>query len=344
MVRSSLTLFKLFLLASIMFREGFVCAQGSQSDNNQALTETERNIRIDPELRPPENIKYTFKRNEKVEEVIDHDLGVQRILKREPVYQSFFLFGDYGYYHTDNPLLLETGNKQDDSFRVGRLGGSFLPKINEQLYGEVTLSYQWFRYDENWEVLDFDSLNVGGGLTWLLPDIPNLSLGVRYNYNLLRAGSDREPPTDPRENTVKFGEEIFLSHSFSATIQYVVPLSKAHYTYLGYSNELLWTDDADETKVLYSIFTGYGANITRNLSSSVYYKLSFVDYQFKTIPEDPTRRQDLRQNISLTLKYKFTEWLQANISSGWTFNHSNAAALDYEALSLGANSGLELRF
>lgn len=304
-----------------------------QAQQGDAI-ETERTLRLDPVTRPNTS-KITGDPFEGVyaeESPGDNDIGMQRILHRPEQYDPFTFYGDIGIFYSSNVFLNDGKvlSSLDDAFIVGRVGMNYRPKITETLYGEISASHQWFRYDEH-QILDFDSTNAGAALTWTIPQLWDISVFGRYNYNRLAYGRDI------RAVRVKEGDEFFRNHSFIAGIQKNFPLSRAHYLYLGHTSEITISDPAGSQRNYYSLYTGYGVDLTRSLNAQLYYNLTFVDFEFGG-------RQDLRQYISGGLKYHIQDWILLSASISMGLNNSNQPINDYEVYSYGGNAGVEFKF
>jgi hypothetical protein len=288
----------------------------------QAQIDQNRQININQGIAEPPVQNATAFDAEAAPSQGDDDLGQQLILKEKVKLRPFSLFGSFDSYYTTN-VALTKNNTLDDAFMVGLVGGSYQPRITDNLYGEVTVSEQFFRYDQ-YDILDFDSFNAGGGLNYVLSNFYDIALGARFNFNRL---------TDTQQ-----GQEFYKEYSLTFTAQKAFVLSRAHYVYVGMLGRVNMTDPVIPQRNEYAIFTGYQAKLTRALDAGLYYRLSWFDYA-------TGGREDLNQNLSLALNYKIMDWLSVEASTYFGFNNSNQPAFfDYEVINTGGGLSLNYKF
>jgi len=288
----------------------------------QAQIDQNRQININQDVSPPPAQDNTAFDTEAVPSSGDADLGQQLILKEKPKFRPFRVFGGFDSYYTTNVALAKT-DQLDDAFFVGQVGASYQPRITESLYGEVTVREQFFRYDE-FGVLDFDSFNAGGGLSYILRNFYDIALGGRFNFNRL---------TDEQQ-----GQEFYKEYALTFTQQKAFVLSRAHYVYVGALQEVNMTDPVIPQRNEYALFTGYQAKLTRNLEAGLYYRLSWFDYATQG-------RDDLNQNLSVSLSYKIMDWLSLDASTSFGFNNSNQPAFfNYDVINTGGGLSLNYKF
>jgi hypothetical protein len=251
----------------------------------------------------------------------DEDLGVQQILKREEKYKAFSLFGDISGHYTNNVALTKK-DTFSDYFLVGLAGASWRPKVTDTLYAEVSAVQKFFRYDE-FNNLDFDSLDLGSSITWFAPWVDGLSFGLRYNFNRL---------VDAEEN-----QEFFKNHTITPGVSYTWIFSRAHYLYTGVSSELGFSDPYAAQRDDHGLYLGYRVEITRNFSADLYTRLSYLKY-------DANDREDLNHIVNIALEYKFNEWVSLSGSGNYAQNFSKFHTQDYRALGSSASLNLKYEF
>lgn len=250
----------------------------------------------------------------------DQDLGEQWLLKYKEKERPFILVADFAGYATNNVALTEKGTHKDQ-FIVGQIGASYQPKISANLLAEFTFRQAFFRYHRFTEV-DFDSQNMGAGLTYLAPRLWNIAFYGRYNYNRI-LDADRE-------------DEIFTNHSLTIGLQKAFVLSRAHYFYTGYASQFSFGFPDDAVRDEHGAYAGYHVNLTRALQADFYYRIALFSYT-------QGGREDLNQTVSSSVQYYFTKWLYAYASASFVVNNSNRDLLDYDAFSpaLGLNATLK---
>ena len=251
----------------------------------------------------------------------DQDLGEQWLLKYKEKERPFMLVGDFAGFATNNVALTKNGT-QRDQFIVGQIAASYQPKLTSQLLAEFTFRQAFFRYRRFTE-LDFDSQNMGAGLTYLPAGLWNIAFYGRYNYNRL---------LDAREEN-----EIFTNHSLTLGLQKAFVLSRAHYFYAGYASQLGIAHPRASERDEHGAYAGYHLNVTRALQGDFFYRLAWFDYA-------KGGRDDLNQTVSSSLQFYFTKWLYAYASASLVFNNSNKAFLDYNAFSPAVGLNATLKF
>lgn len=251
----------------------------------------------------------------------DPDLGVQQILKRKEIYQPFRVQGSVEGFFTNNVGLTKNGTR-DDAYLVGTVGAAWVPKINELFYGELSASHQFFRYDE-FDSLDFDSLNLGGALTHYWPQAGGIGTTARYNYNRL---------TDATR-----GKEFFRNHQASLTLNKNFAHTRNLFTFLDATALFSFSDPYSAQRWEYAASGGIFGRITRAWDAQASYRIALYDYF-------ADGRDDLNQSINLQTSYHFTPWARIGATTTFTFNHSTQPVFDYDAINTGGGLYLNLKF
>lgn len=250
----------------------------------------------------------------------DPDLGEQVILKRREKVRPFTVSADVSGFYTSNAALTDTF-EVDDFFLAAQAAVSYQPRLTPSLFGEITVRQGFFRYAE-FDELDFDSLNIGGGLTYVMKPLWNTALSVRYNYNRL---------TDASEH-----DEFFRNHTVTVSLLKTFELSKAHYVYAGASSLFAWSDPKPVERDEYGLFAGYRVNLTRALAADAYYRFAFFDYA--------GGRDDWNQTLAVALRCNLTRALSIAASVSLGFNNSNRNVFDYEVFNGGFGVAASVSF
>jgi hypothetical protein len=244
----------------------------------------------------------------------DPDLGEQVILKRRDKTTPFSAFASITGFYTNNAALTNA-DQVDDFFFVGEVGVSYQPRITRDLVAEITVRQAAFRYAK-FDELDFESLNTGAGLTYVVRPLGGIALTARYNYNRLTDGSEHD--------------EFFKNQTLTLGVLKSFELSKAHYIYLGYSTIFGWSDPVAPQRDEHGVFLGYHLNLTRALSGGLFYRLALFDYL--------EGRDDWNQTLAVSLKWEVTRWFNIAATASGGFNESNRDVFDYDVF----NAGLTL--
>jgi len=252
----------------------------------------------------------------------DEDLGEQRLLVPDTRYKSLTLFANATEFYTSNAALTN-GGAQGDWFTALQFGGSWVPRIAGNLYGEVSALQQLYRYAD-FSGLSFNSLDVGGGLIYVLRDLGDLSAFARYNYNLLTDASS--------------SNSIFYQQTIRLGLQKPFVFSRAHSATVALNTDLNldgWPDYALRNR--FAFLAGYQVNLTRRLQANLFYQIAY----FPFLDVD---RRDWNQILSAGLAYNFTPWFSVNASVSASFNDSNENFYTYNVLNTGAGVSALIRF
>jgi len=252
----------------------------------------------------------------------DDDLGEQRLLIPDSRYKSFTLFANASEFYTSNAALTNGGGS-GDWFTALQFGGNWLPRIAGNLYGDVSAVQQLYRYAE-YSNLSFNSLDIGGGLIYVLRDFGDLSAFARYNYNLLTDASS--------------SNSIFYQQTIRLGLQKPFVFSRAHSATVAFNADLNldgWPDYALRNR--FALLAGYQANLTRRLQANLFYQIAYF-------PFVDAGRRDWNQIMSAGLAYNFAPWFSVNASVSASFNNSNENFYTYEVLNTGAGVSAVIKF
>lgn len=249
------------------------------------------------------------------------DVGGQWILKERPERNLFGLSAGAAGYYTNNVALTRRG-ELPEYFMIADAGGSARVPIAPWIQGEFDVRFSIFRYQE-YPQLDFNSIDVGTGLTAQLASLWNISPFLRYNFTALFSDET--------------GDTFFKNHLVTVGAQKVFPLAPAHYLYAGGAAAFGFSDPADARRNEYSLFAGYHLEVTRALGLDLNYRLAWLQY----VEND---RADLNQSVSLGLRYRVADWLSTSASVAYTRSVSDDSAFDYQAINTGAGLSLSIQF
>jgi hypothetical protein len=270
--------------------------------------------------KPALNLKTSFINEDVPSTPGDDDLGQQWILKEQKKYQPFSLIGEANGFYTDN-VALARDSEQNDRFLVATVGLSYQPRIGNQWQFEFTAKQSVFRYEE-FDVLDFDSLNIGGGVTYVEPRLWDIAFFGRYNYNRL---------TDKQEHS-----EFFRNHTVNIGFQKAFILTRSHYLYAGYASQFAFSDPEAAERDEHGIYGGYHLNITRSLESDLFYRIAYFTYHGD--------REDLNQILNASLRFNVTKWASLTAFGSFGLNRSNKSIFDYQVFNTGAGLALNFKF
>lgn len=251
----------------------------------------------------------------------DEDLGQQIILKTKNVYQPLTVFLGTDLSYTSNVGLSE-GNEQEDWISRTTLSAIYAPRFGNYLQGNISISQDVFRYDK-FDELNFESLNLGAGLTYNLWFLYGVNAHLVFNYNRLTSEG--------------YGDEIFSNRSLSFSLSRNFILSRAHYFYVASGVELGWSDPEQAARDEFTLLTGYHVRLARNFEIDILYRLGFYHYT-------EVDREDVNHTFQLTARYNFTKWLSVNASLNASFNESDRTGFDYEAINTGVGAFVSWKF
>ncbi len=252
----------------------------------------------------------------------DEDIGVQPILRGVKVYRPFSLWLAPAVFWTDNAALTET-DEDEDVYFSGYLGGAYTPRLRPDLYLNLNASHRIYRYDDRSD-LDFDTTEAGAGITKVFPDLGNLSLYGRYNY---------ERFVEPREWT-----ELFAEHSFVLGLFKSFDLARSHLAYVRIRTQLSLATNPDILRSHeYSSTLGYRYTIADPLNFELFYRARLSDYR-------RLDGNDLNHQVGANLSYAFNQSVSLIASSSIAVNDSGRLRGDYTSSQLGGLLSLQFKF
>jgi len=252
----------------------------------------------------------------------DKDLGEQQILKRAEEYKPFTVSVYAPFYYTSNVALTRSGEKDDVLIAPG-VSVIYQPRITKTLYGEIGVVQQFFYYDRFPE-LNFASFDAIAGVVYYLPNVHNLTLRARYDYNRL---------TD----TDNF-DEFFVNHAFILSAELPFRIGRAQQISVGIDTELsFWANPDAPQRNDYAFYATYDVALSRSFSIDAAARLAVRDYHVGD-------RTDVSEIFSLSANYRIRDWLNLSFLSSFAWNQSNHSVFDYSVANVGGGVALTLKF
>ena len=252
----------------------------------------------------------------------DSDLGLQMILKRQERARIFWAMVNAGVFATDNAARLPD-NAQDDVYFSSLIGLGAQPALGNNWFLNVALTQEFYRYDK-FDVLDFESSEAGVGLIKVFADFHDVVAGIRYGYRRLTDGD--------------FGEETYMRHGPSLTLQKVFVLDRKNSFYLAGTADFDVAADPDVLERFeYSAQAGYDFRLTHTTKLSLFYRFGWRDYQNAPIDE-------ANHIVGAAATWRPNDWAQLELSATWSDNNSESDLLDYQAGSAGIAGNLRVQF
>ncbi|MFN2509649.1 MAG: hypothetical protein ABR589_12860 [Chthoniobacterales bacterium] len=251
----------------------------------------------------------------------DPDLGEQAILKRAEHYQPFSVAASAPISYTSNVALTRRGEESDVIFSPS-VGVTYAPRITRTLFASISVGQQYFFYDEFTE-LDFGSLDVRAGLTYVLPRLLNLTLHADYGYNRLTSDGF---------------DEFFSNHSVNFGADIPVRIGRAQQVSFGSDLSISVASDPDQpARHDIGEFVAYSVNLTRSLTVSAMARLAMRNYV-------EGERNDVSGILALSATYRFTKWLNASAVSTFATSDSNQDVFDYDVVNAGGAVSIGFKF
>jgi hypothetical protein len=252
----------------------------------------------------------------------DADLGEQQILKRTESYQPFTASVGVPFYWTSNVALTNQGEQSD--FLVSPVAAIvYAPRINENLYGFVSVREQLFYYDRLTS-FDFGSFDAEVGLTYTVPQLHNLILHAEYDYNRLT-----------KKNSF---DDFFSNNILIVSAEIPFRISRAQQMSIGVdANISVYAVPDGPRRDDFEAWIGYSVQLTRALVLSGTARVVFHDYIL-------TDRLDVGEIVALNANYSITRYLSVSALASFAANQSNHSTFDYQVVNGGGAVAVSIRF
>lgn len=250
----------------------------------------------------------------------DSDIGQQMILHQREKISNFTFNADAYLFWTDNAAHVPRG-EVDDVFWGWRAELSWFPRIHGNLFGGVSLAQDWVRYNA-FEGLNFETMEVTPGLSYVVPQLRNTTFFVQYQYQRLTQDFD----------------ELMNRHAarFGVHKTWLINRRNAIDTMLLGSWDI--DNDVDQLKRNeYSADIAWHFKLTQSLRMALQYRYTFFDYA-------EFGREDSLHLVGLNFEWSIRKWLVLYAYASYAFNDSNYSVYDYQAGSTGGGIGLRAKF
>ena len=252
----------------------------------------------------------------------EEDIGEQQILKRVEEYKPFTVSVYSPFFWTSNAALVSRG-EEDDFVVAPGVTLLYQPRITKTFYAELGVVQQFFLYDRFTE-LNFGSLDAIAGVVYYLPQVHNLSLRARYDYNRL---------TD----TDHF-DEFFVNHSIILNADLPFRIGRAQQLFLGVGLDLsFYANPEPPRRNNYSFYVGYDVALSRSFSIDAAASVVVRDYYVGD-------RTDVNEILALSANYRIRDWLTVSALSSFAWNQSNHSVFNYSVANIGGGVALTLKF
>ena len=229
---------------------------------------------------------------------------------------------DATWLFTDNVLFTKSGRKVD-SFLAATAGVNARYAMSPGWEADTAIRGGLFRFDKI-GALDFQNIDFHCGLTLAPSRMRGTALYARYNFTELAANHS--------------GDVFYTNHAITLGAQRAFSFSRAHGITLGVSGQWAVTDPSDVQRDDYSAYVGYRLRVARDFTADLFYRMNYFVYR-----ESGDDRRDLRNSLSLNLRYEFNPNVAVSTIGYYSFNESNRD-FDYRVGNLGATAGFEARF
>jgi hypothetical protein len=255
------------------------------------------------------------------EENADADIGEQWVMKHNQKPTFFTVFGDISEYYTSNVALTNTPELAD-SFFVASFGIAYTRPFAGIWTVNAGVSESLFRY-ATYNEFDFNSLNVGAGVSVLVHPLWDSVWSFQYGFNHLNHEFD--------------SGFLFSGHSFTIAGTKSIQLSTADSVSFGVAGGYNLADPSSLENFDASVFLSYSVALTRQLSLSANYKGTFYAYTEGS-------RKDFNNAISAVARFNINRWFSISASVSGVFNESNETPFQYKSLNFGGGLSATVHF
>lgn len=249
--------------------------------------------------------------------------GIQQMLVSGPArMRNFRVFGEMSAFATNN-VGLSRRDPSSDSFFVGNFGIEYRRPLKRRGF-EVDATFQvaMFRYNQ-FRQLNFNSFDVGTGITYHSEKLKGVDFAARYNFNALTG--------------VSSGDAFFESHTITLGAEKVFQFGSTRYAVLGLSGRISFAAPRSNERQEISAYAGYHFEPTSRMDVDLGYRYGRFLYT-------DGGRKDHNQTISLGLRYRLTDWFSASASSFYVWDRSNQDVFSYNAGTVGGALMFMMRF
>lgn len=298
-----------------LFSSGFVWAQESE-------------VRVDSEVARADlmgrmgQMRTTMQESFAEPSPGDEDLGEQYLLTDAERYRPLSLYGNISEFFTSDASLVKDGIGSD-WFTLMQVGINYQPHLGGGVYGDLSFQQNLYRY-ARYSELSFNATNLGAGLSYVIPQLGDLTLFGRYGFTFLTNASA----------TTQTYHEQFLSFGLQKPFR----LTRSQFLFTGLSSQIVLEGSPGfALRDQFYWYAGYQAQITSKLTGSAFYQIGYIPFR-------ENGRADWNQILSGALSYSLLEYFSVSTSISAAFNSSNEPFFDYSVLNLGAGVTGTIRF
>lgn len=254
----------------------------------------------------------------------DSDLGHQLILQRNDGRAPIRADLSTNVFWTDNTASANS-NEDDGFIWQTRLLATWKPRIGDNLFADLFLSQNVYRYDSP-SSLNFERTDARLGLVKVTPDFFDILFFARYEYARVTSGS--------------LSDRIYTAHRARVGAHKVFLSTPKHTAYvaLDYAHDLDTSPSRLERDEI-SAHIGYSYQVTDKMRAVLYYHHSRFEY-------DQAGREDTNHILGAELYYQLSASTRLQASFTYVENDSNLplSAADYESVQGGIGIGLTTKF
>lgn len=255
----------------------------------------------------------------------DSDLGVQELLRPVPARAPVRVDVSSEFLWTDNAPSAARPTDDESWLWIGRAAAGWRPRLVGPLFADLGLVQEVLRFDES-AAIDFENLDTHAGVLASLPDLDDLLVFGRYEYQRLTTGSLTDG--DYLAQRLRFGARKVLWADGRQELG----------AGLDAAFDLDTKQDAFQRNE-YALDLGWRCQLAADLEARAYCRTSFFDY-------DEDGREDWAWNPGVDLIWYFCDAGRLYASVYFSENDSNTpfGVNDYESWTAGLGVGLNFRF
>lgn len=266
----------------------------------------------------------------------DSDLGVQEVLGEYRGLPPVRVEVSSDFYWTDNAPAATRALDDESWLWAGRLAASWQPRIAAGWFADLGAEQQWFRFDQG-DATDFENFAAHAGVVKMIPQLDDLLVYGRYEYQMLTTGS--------------FGDSSYDASRIRLGGQKVLFNSTRHQLATGLSAAFdLDADRENLERNEYALEFSYTYFISDTLSATASWRGAYWDFNSPTPPvgfAPPVgERHDFNQVVGIELAWTPCKNSRVSTSIFFSDNDSNTplGANDSEAWTVGLGLGAVFEF
>lgn len=253
------------------------------------------------------------------------DIGEQQLVVSKESFQTLGVYLSTNLFYVDNAAL-SPFQKYDDWGWNSSLTLQWNPKIYGDLFLDVLLREDFYRYDRFKDVLDFDSFRSTVGFMYFLPKLQNSFVFAKYQVQLTTLPLD-------------WDEALYENHSILTGLQKVYYFSKGNQLHFQLGSEFSFDSDPELLKRNeYSFQVQHLIRWSPRIQSSLVYRIAYQDYV------NLSEMSSWNHVISGRLQYSVAKWMQVGLSATVIDNQASDSRFNYEMFTASFMLDLQFRF